>query len=235
MSTRALRGIEIAEVDESAVASYLEAYPDFFVRHAQLLGKVRLADARNGGTTVSLLERQVEVMRERSRQVENKMAEYIEIARENDALTNRIHKLALRLVAAHDRDSVVAAIEASLREDFGAEYAVLVLRHNGEVDIQPEGRFLRLAGKDDAALRSFATLLDSGRPRCGQLRDSQRDFLFGTDGLAIGSAALVPLGDQGSLGLLACGSPDAQRFNPAMSTDYLEQVAALIAAALAQD
>ena len=69
--------------------------------------------------------------------------------------------------------------------------------------------------------------------RCGQLRDSQREFLFGADAPEVGSVALVPLGSKGSLGLLACGSHDLQRFNPTMSTDFLAHIGELIAAALA--
>jgi uncharacterized protein YigA (DUF484 family) len=88
---------------------------------------------------------------------------------------------------------------------------------------------------DAPDLRSFDTLFSSGKPRCGQLRDSQRDFLFGAGSVAIGSVALVPLGPKGSHGLLACGSNDAQRFNPTMSTDFLQRIGELIAAALAED
>ncbi len=232
MNPRALRGIEIAEVDEESVASYLEAYPEFFDRHASMLGRMRLPDARGGGTTVSLLERQVEVLRDRSRQLEHKLAEYMEIARDNDLLNSRIHRLAERLVAARDRAEAISAIETSLCEDFGAQQAVLVLQPARLGALAPESRFLRIANTDDPAFHSFAPLLESGRPRCGQLRDSQRNFLFGAETVAIGSAALIPLGEKGSLGLLACGSSDAERFNPAMSTDYLAQIAELIAAAL---
>lgn len=82
MTTRPVRGVEIAEVDEASVASYLAATPEFFDRNAQLLAKIRLPDTRGGGTTVSLLERQVEVLRERNRQLEHKVKEFVEVARE---------------------------------------------------------------------------------------------------------------------------------------------------------
>ena len=82
-------------------------------------------------------------------------------------------------------------------------------------------------------LRSFETLFSAGKPRCGQLRDSQREFLFGGDAATIGSVALVPIGGKAAIGLLACGSPDSQRFNPTMSTEFLAHIGELIAAALA--
>ncbi len=235
MTTRPLRGLEIAEVDEAAVASYLSATPEFFDRHAQLLAKIRLPDSRGGATTVSLLERQVEVLRERNRQLERKLKEFIDVARENDTLNARVLTMARRLIAAGDRAGVIKTIEASLREDFDAGESVLVLTHATVPAGLAESRFLRVVAADAADLRSFDTLFSSGKPRCGQLRDSQRDFLFGAGSVAIGSVALVPLGPKGSHGLLACGSHDAQRFNPTMSTDFLQRIGELIAAALAED
>jgi uncharacterized protein YigA (DUF484 family) len=236
MTTRPVRGVEIAEVDEAAVASYLAATPEFFDRHAQLLAKIRLPDTRGGASTVSLLERQVEVLRERNRQLERKVKDFVDVARENDALGTRVLAMARRLIAVRDRAAVVAAIEAALREDFGAGQSVLVLTAARAPAGIAESRFLRIVPAEAAELRSFETLFSAGKPRCGQLRDSQREFLFGADAVAeVGSVALVPLGPKGSLGLLACGSNDSQRFNPTMSTDFLAHIGELIAAALAGD
>ena len=234
MTTRPMRGIELAEVDEAAVASYLSATPEFFDRHAQLLAKIRLPDSRGGPTTVSLLERQVEVLRERNRQLERKLKEYVDVARENDTLGARVLTMARRLIAAGDRVAVIKTVEASLREDFDAGESVLVLTQ-ASVPAVAESRFLRFVAADAPDLRSFETLFSSGKPRCGQLRDSQRDFLFGAGSVAIGSVALVPLGPKGHLGLLACGSSDSERFNPTMSTDFLQRIGDLIAAALTED
>ncbi len=235
MTTRPVRGVEIAEIDEAAVASYLAATPEFFDRHAQLLAKVRLADARGNASTVSLLERQVEVLRERNRQLERKVKDFVDVARENDALGTRVLAMARRLIAARSRPAVIAAIEAALREDFGSGQAVLVLTAARAPQGLSESRFLRIVPADATELRSFETLFNAGKPRCGQLRDSQREFLFGSDATTVGSVALVPLGRKGSLGLLACGSNDNQRFNPTMSTDFLAHIGELIAAALAGD
>ncbi len=234
MTTRPVRGVEIAEVDEASVASYLAATPEFFDRHAQLLAKIRLPDAR-GGNTVSLLERQAEVLRERNRQLEAKVKEFVDVARENDALGGRVLAMARRLIGTQGRAAVISAIESALREDFDASQSVLVLTPLAAPAGVTENRFLRVVASDAPELKSFESLFSSGKPRCGQLRDSQRDFLFGGDAAEVGSVALVPLGPKGSLGLLACGSPDAHRFNPTMSTDFLGHIGELIAAALARD
>jgi uncharacterized protein len=81
-------------------------------------------------------------------------------------------------------------------------------------------------------MTTFDTLLTTGKPRCGQVRDAQRDYLFGKDAVAIGSVALTPLGQKGSLGILAIGASDADRFHPGMSTEFLSRIGELVTYAL---
>ncbi len=125
-------------------------------------------------------------------------------------------------------------METSLREDFGASEWLLLLapaRATGFTSI--DSRHLRLIDPNATELKMFDTLFESARPRCGQIRDSQRDFLFGAGTIEIGSAALVPLGRELGFGLLAIGSPDAQRFHPTMSTDFLARIGDLVSEAVA--
>jgi uncharacterized protein YigA (DUF484 family) len=235
MTRKAGVGPASVATDDTSVVEYLEAFPDFFVRHPQLLQRIRLPDARNGGTTVSLLERQVEVLRERNRHLDRRLSEFIEIAHSNDELATKIHRLTTRLVHARSLERVVDAIEASLREDFDVQRAVLVLFREEPVLAARDSRFVRLVKRDAQDIRGFEALFSSGRPRCGQVRDSQRDFLFGAAGSGIGSVALTPIGPGGSIGLLACGAASAHRFNPTMSTDFLARIGELIAAAVAAE
>src|SRR5690606_19483247 len=96
-------------------------------------------------------------------------------------------------------------------------------------------RFVRAVGADEPALAGFDSLFASGRPRCGQVRDTQREFLFGADAASVGSVALVPLGEDAPRGLLALGSLNSQRFHPGMSTDFLALLGELTSDALARD
>jgi uncharacterized protein YigA (DUF484 family) len=109
---------------------------------------------------------------------------------------------------------------------------VLVLTRREPAFAGVDARCLRFVGADDPGLKSFDTLFSSGKPRCGRVRDSQREFLFPAADIAIGSVALVPLGPGGALGVLAIASPDADRFNPTMSTEFLARIGELIAIAL---
>ena len=94
---------------------------------AALLAKLRLPHLRDAAATVSLVERQVEVLRERNQSLERKLKELVDVARANDALADRIHRLSQRLIRAHDLPATIDAVETSLREDFDAMHSVLVL------------------------------------------------------------------------------------------------------------
>ena len=215
------------------MTEYLQTYPDFFERNGALLAKLRLPHLRESTATVSLVERQVEVLRERNQSLERKLKELVDVARANDALADRIHRLSQRLICARNLPQTVGAVETSLREDFDAKHSVLVLFQEEAKALAPlAGRFLRI---DDAAgddIKSFESLLQSGKPRCGQVRDAQRDYLFGKDSVEIGSVALTPLGPKGSLGILAIGASDMERFHPAMSTEFLSRIGELVTFAL---
>jgi uncharacterized protein YigA (DUF484 family) len=229
MTTREARGLAAVDTEEESIASYLQRNPEFFERHQAVLARLKLPHAR-GGSTISLVERQIEVLREKQAALENKLAELVRVARANDAIAERLHRFTRRLLRGVPRALAVAHIEAGLREDFDAFHAALVL-----VGAEPDASlpsFVRTVKADDAHLKSFESLFTSGKPRCGQARDSQREFLFGPEGLEMASVALVPLGEKGSIGLLALGSADRDRFHPGMSTEFLARLADLITDAL---
>lgn len=231
MTTREARGLPAANAEEESIARYLQHNPDFFERHQALLARLRLPHSR-GGSTISLVERQIEVMRERHAALEAKLAELVRVARDNDAIAERFHRFARRLLRATSRQTALDEIEASLRDDFDAFHSVLLLV--GSTPQESTQRFPRSIASDDPNLKSFESLFASAKPRCGQVRDTQREFLFGSDANDIGSVALVPLGEKGSLGLLALGSTERDRFHPGMSTEFLGRMADLIADAVAR-
>jgi len=235
MTTHA-RGLKPISLSDAEVAEYLQTYPDFFERHASLLTRLRLPHMRDRGATVSLVERQVEVLRERNQSLERKLKELIDVARGNDLLADRIHRMSQRLIRARDLAQTVDAIEASLREDFDAMHSVLVLFIEEAATLRAQApRFLRAALASSPEIKIFDTLLQSGKPRCGQIRDAQRDYLFGAETREIGSVALTPLGPKGALGILAIGASDAERFHPGISTEFLSRIGELVAYALTRE
>jgi len=228
MSSNQVRGVAAESIDDDAVAHYLQQNSDFFERHPQLLARLRLRHPHNGAT-ISLIERQVEVLREKYQAQEQKLTEFVRVARANNLLAEKIHRFTRRLLRTTTHTQALDQIEASLREDFDTFHAVLVLPHEslpGRSELPL--RFLRRIAGDDPTYRSFDMLFATCKPRCGQIRDSQREFLFGAEAPNIGSVALIPLGGQPPLGLLALGSVDLDRFHPGMSTEFLARMSELI-------
>jgi uncharacterized protein YigA (DUF484 family) len=213
------------------IASWLRANPDFFQRNAELLASLRLP--HNSGGAVSLVERQIEVLREKNQTADSRLTELVGIARSNEALTAKIHSFTRRLMRAPTRREILTQIERGFREDFDTSQTVLLLFNTGgdTADL----RFVRPVASNDQNLVGFENLLTTGKPRCGQIRDSQRDFIFGPDSGSVGSVALVPLAGDAPIGLLVLGSLNRERFHPGMSTDFLALLGELISDALARD
>ena len=233
MTSNQLRGIPAETIEEQAVIQYLHHNADFFERHPQLLARLRLQHPRSG-STISLIERQVDVLRDKIHTQDQKLAEFVQVARANNVLAEKIHRFTRRLLRANGAGPAIAEIEASLREDFDTFHTVLVLACSSVPDEEEAQCFLRRVAADDPAFRSFESLFAAGKPRCGQIRDTQREFLFGQEAPNIGSVALIPLGGQTPAGLLALGSVDRDRFHPGMSTEFLWRMGELITDALAR-
>lgn len=231
MSTQRKEEFVEEGLSEQSIHDFLAAHPDFFERHSTLLSSLNLPHASGGA--VSLVERQVSVLRQRELKLERQLRELIQVARENDVLSSKIHELTLQLLAATDLHRTIVVIEEALRSGFGADHAVLVLfGEPDQFDDISVGRFFRVVKKDDTSLKPFSTFLNGSGARCGKIRDSQRQFLFQHDADEVGSAALVPLGEGAEIGFLAVGSVDSDRFHPGMSIDFLTRLGDLVAGSL---
>jgi uncharacterized protein YigA (DUF484 family) len=218
-------------MSEEAVCEYLASNPDFFERNARLLGSLRLP--HESGSAVSLVERQVSVLRQKEIRLEQQLKELIGVARDNDLLAAKIHEFTLQLLGVEDLAASIAAIEEAMRSGFDVDHAVLVLFGDpDEFEDIDAGRFFRAVPREDESLGPFKTFLQGSGPRCGQVRDTQRDFLFRDAASEVGSVALIPLGAKASIGFLAIGSNDADRFHPGMSIDFLNRLGDLVSAAL---
>jgi hypothetical protein len=231
MSTQRKADFVQEQLSEEAVHTYLKENPDFFERHSSLLGSLRLPHVTGG--TVSLVERQVSVLRQKDLKLERKLKDLLEVARANDILAAKLHQLTLQLMAANNLADTLKELETALRTGFNADQSILVLFGDpASFSAIHAGRFFKVIERSDATLKPFETFLGSHSPRCGQVRDIQRDFLFGERTDEVGSAALVPLGRKSEIGFLAIGSVDANRFHPGMSMDFLKRLGQLVAEAL---
>jgi len=231
MSTRPELDYAGENLSEQAVHDYLAAHPNFFENHASLLNSLNLPHATGGA--VSLVERQISVLRQKDIKLERQLKELIDVARANDLLSAKIHELTIQLFAARDLKTTIIALEEGMRSGFSADQAILVVFGDPDTftDIDA-GRFFRVVPRDSETLSPFKTFLAGRSARCGQIRDAQRDFLFREDAEEVGSTALVPLSSNSEIGFLAIGSADADRFHPGMSIDFLTRLGDLVAGAL---
>jgi uncharacterized protein YigA (DUF484 family) len=222
---------EFPEIGEDAVAEYLSGHPDFFERHLNLLSGMKLQH-RTSGAAISLVERQVEVLRQRNAALEGKLRELLDVAHTNDRLAARIHTMALRLMRVRTREEVIGIVEEQLREGFAVDRAVIIFFDSVPGLMQTVSPFVKVVNREDPSVGPFKSFLQASAPRCGPVRDAQRDFLFGPDGGALKSMALVPLGPRSEFGFLAIGSHDVDHFHPGKSIDFLARLGELVACAL---
>jgi uncharacterized protein YigA (DUF484 family) len=200
-------------VGDTAVAAYLEADPEFFLRHPELTARLRLPHGPEG--TLSLVEHQMGLLRAQVEDERRLLAQLIARARDYEALAGRLHGLMLQLISAPDRPRLEALLSDSLRREFEAEAVALVF------DTQ--------AGQAGAD----GTTGMQASARCGPLDPDHAALLFPDAGVGIRSAALIPVRSPTQSGLLAIGSADPARFGPDMGTDHLHRLGDLVSACLA--
>ncbi|MCF6211305.1 MAG: DUF484 family protein [Gammaproteobacteria bacterium] len=220
---------DIQDISEQAVAEYLRDHRDFFAHNLWLLPDLYLP--HESGGAISLVERQVAMLRTQNETQKTQMEELLQVARENDRLNTQLHQLTLLLMECQDLEGLMTLLVSRLRRDYSADVAVLHLLApplHGHLASHVE--FVR----DTGAFRApFQHMLSTGRPFCGRLKGEQREMLFGERADAVGSGVVLPLGKGGRVGLLAIGSGDTNRFIPGSDISFLTRMAQVIAAALA--
>lgn len=219
-------------LDSAAIAQYLVDHPQFFEEYASLLGEVKLSSPLTG-RAVSLQERQMEVMRDKYRALELRMAELMRHAEENAAIANRFHGWTRQLLEAGAPDEAPAsmprAVVDGLIRHFMVPQASLRLW-----DLAPAHASAWYASDVSDDVRLFASGLRA--PYCGPNRDFEavRWLADGADLQSpVRSTVLVPLRAGGAaFGLLVLGSPDPERFSAGMGTDFLVHIGETASAAL---
>jgi len=215
-------------IGEREVADYLRAHPEFFQNNPSLLAQIQIPHACGGA--VSLVEYQISVLRDQNHQMKRKLRELVQTGRDNDRISERMHRLTQGLLAADSFDATLTRLFSDLEKEFQADAVALRLFRltPSLAEAHPE----LACARSDPRLAPFDQVLHAGRPLCGRLRAEQLEFLFPEGRDDIGSAAVLTLGPQGEWGMLAVGSLDADRFHPGMGTLFLSRLAGVIAAAL---
>ena len=209
------------------VARYLLENPQFFEEHAELLSHVVIPHP-HGGRTISITERQMLSLRDKNKQLEVKMNELLQFGEENDSISEKMHRLGVAMIAAASFQSVLHTLNFHLRDDFSIPHVALRLWNRPDsAEELPE--FAEVS----AELQAFAETL--GQPYCGSTSGFETSSWFGEASRQIRSQALIAMRNGGgTIGMIALGSEDAQRFYAGMGTLYLERLGEMASAALAR-
>ncbi|MBI3899755.1 MAG: DUF484 family protein [Gammaproteobacteria bacterium] len=214
---------------EEAVSRYLDDHPDFFQRHADVLAKLNLRHEVGDGTA-SLIERQVRVLREQNETSQRQLRELVSVARENDVLAERLHRFALAMADSASLDDVFDNAYEMLRREFKIDVVAVLCQGEAE----PAFARTEFVG-DDPRLKSLLREYGVGKPVCGSRFDEDLlKYLFKQQAAELRSAALITLGKQRPLGILALGSHDARRFHSGMGTVYLAKLGDILMHSIAR-
>ncbi|TWG85288.1 hypothetical protein L602_002600000510 [Cupriavidus gilardii J11] len=226
------------------VAAYLQDHPQFFEDHAELLASVQLTSPHSH-RAVSLQQRQMEILREKNKHLELRLADLLRHGHDNDRTQRRMHAWQLRLLAQADARALPAAVRDELQQIFEVPAVALRLWHlaDGYADLD----VAQTVGDD---VRLFAEGLKS--PFCGANTGFEAAGWLGRDDIAslamvalrvpqpdddpaaADDEAAVPVPPAPAFGLLVMGSPDPRRFHEGMGTAYLTRMGELASAALAR-
>lgn len=207
------------------VADYLRQNPGFFEQNVDLLVNIQIPHP-HGGRAVSIVERQLVAVREKTRLLEEKLRELIAFGEENDALSGKVHRLACRLIEAGGLEAALDVAYLDLLDHFAVPHVAVRLWGVAEAD--PEAREF---GDVGAEMRDFTARMAA--PYCGGHAVYESQAWFGDAAPHLRSFALVALRREGqAFGVLALASEDPQRFYAEMGTLYLERIGELLACAL---
>lgn len=208
-------------ITEEQVCEFLSGETDFFDRHPELLESLELP--HKSGKAVSLIERQISVLRERNLEMRSRLNNLLETARANDTLFEKTKRLVLAVLEADSLTKAIDTLYSSLKNDFQIEYYQLILFSTETSSASPA----RLVSLDQGS-QAIGSLLRSNRATCGVLRDEELAFLFEEQASAIKSVAVVPLSNGNTFGVLAIGSSDPLYYKSSMGTLFLSYIAEVL-------
>lgn len=209
------------------VAAWLRRHPQFLQQYPDLA--TSLVVPRQDGQAASLVGYQLEILREKNRDLSRRLHELASNAQVNEQLTLRTHQLSLALMRQATAADTLRAMVAALAEDFAGDQVAIILFQ--PVAGMETTDWLQVIAAGDPRLAVFADALASGEPVCGRLLPARNAVLYGEHAAQVQSSVLLPLP---GIGLLAVGSADPNHFYPGMGTVFVHMMAQSLLTALAR-
>ncbi len=231
MSTSHKTNKPIIDESEKSIVRFLRDNPDFFERHLDLLADMILPHDHQGA--VSLVERQVQILREQRNTYKKRLNTLVTNAQVNEKLSAQINQLILALLDSRSLDDVLDIVQTRLSKDFNADTVVVRLFNTGHPSLPAHPDVIDWS---EPVMGAFEKIIKERRPACGQLKPGQLESLFSDEAGQIASAALIPLVENEQsktcYGMLAIGSHQRDRFRADMGTLFLSQIGNILARVL---
>lgn len=206
------------------IKDWLHCHPDFFEQHLDLLETIKIPHP--SGEAVSLVSKQLELLREKNKKSQHQLENLIQVARENDGLFRRMQQLTLALMETETLEETITTLTTMLQECFLADF--ISLRIIGEPAENLTTIKELFVSPDNKNISLFEKILASNRPKCGHSLHNQAQFLFGENGVKTLSSAILPLQLGAYRGLLGIGSTESDRFHPSMGNLFLDHISELV-------
>lgn len=204
---------------EDMVRAFLSENPTFLADNPDILEILDLP--HNSGKAISLVERQVGVMRDRNREMRGRLDNILAVANDNERLFEKTKRLVLNLLEAKNLPGMVSVIYDSLGSDFEVSFFSLILLGDHKNELKTKARVATI----EEANESIGAVLNATSVVCGVLREEEMSFLFGEKGSQVGSVAVAPLRSNRLYGVLALGSTDADFYKSTTGTLFLDYIA----------
>ena len=235
-----------AAISDDDVIKHLTGNPEFFVNNQNVLARLRVPHA--SGNAVSLIKRQVSVLRGRCTHLENSLRDLIAVARENENLHQRLHTLIQDIITAPSLDDIVGLTRSSLKENFNAEHVHIMLiaaapkrssrkssatqksknaANKKPADIEPVADVTQVR-HNDKRVKQFSEVFAKGSTRCGMPTQEQMLAMVGKEHANVASAAIIPLHFSRKLGVVMLTSQDESRFGAGKGVMFLDQMGELL-------
>ena len=209
--------------DEAKVIDYLQKNPEMLMSYPEVF--TALAIPHHGGDVISLVERQLKILRNENRKMEKKLVELVNIARENEDLNQRFHRLALELLNTDTLDDVLSTVQDQVQTFFNTDY--VCFRFLPEIADKNKKLKNHYLDTSSGIVDTLKPWLEKRKPVCGHFEDKIIQAIFG-DEIKVESSALIPLYHTAEIGLLCLGSASIDRFNKNMGTIFLKHLGELV-------
>ncbi|NZA27815.1 DUF484 family protein [Luteimonas sp. SJ-92] len=215
----------VEKIGAHEIAAWLRRHPKFLQQFPDLA--LSLVVPREDGPAASLASYQLEVLRDKNRELSRRLQDLYAVSQENERLAVRTHQLTLALMKQANAAATVRAMAASLAEDFNGDLVRIVLF--APVPGLDDAEWLQVVPREDRLLQPFGDCLKSGEPLCGRLHPDKQALLYGPRVDEVQSSALLPIE---GVGLVTVGSREPNRFYPGMGTLFLRMMGEAFAVAL---